>query len=228
MEEFCLNGRKLTRYWNCDPIDKCHTARCVKGQCIHENISSPENDICFDYACDPETGNFSATPRCVDGLYCTTDDCWNYGSFYECHYDQVDCGEYINMAGYDCFLPACREDAETFRCVRKLLPNAYVDICGNCIKDWNYDESEAEEETFFVCTNAPPEPLTYETLAAASIAMIILGAILLGGAITTSGVIATKELVKRARAARNMAAQNNPLFEGVETEMANPAFSGKM
>jgi len=131
------------------------------------------------------------------------------------------------MTGYDCFRPYCRENGDTFKCVRKLLPNAYIDICGYCIKDKNQDSDESQEAAQFLsCTNAPPEPLTYETLAAASIAMIILGAVIAGGALTTSTVVGTKVLIQRAREARNLAAQCNPLFEGIETEMANPAFAG--
>jgi len=107
-----------------------------------------------------------------------------------------------------------------------LKNGVFIDVCGNCISNGDM-ASSASENAFIECTDAPDQPLNKEGLAAASIALIVLGAVIIGAAVATSGVIGTKSLLDRARAARNQTAQNNPLFEGNETEMTNPTFAGE-
>jgi len=119
--------------------------------------------------------------------------------------------------------------------MRKLIKDAYVDVCGNCIKEEVNDVAESEMSSslshssidLLECTHAPPKPILTEGLAAASIALIILFAILIGAGIAASGVIGTKTLIERAKGANNQSAHTNPLFEGNEAEMTNPAFVGE-
>jgi len=230
LEETCSNGTKKRTYYPCVSEDKCLVGTCVKGYCVYTPKTPDENDICKNYTCNSTTGIWTATPNCDDGLFCTIDECWNYGTSYQCHHENVDCAPRLNMTGYDCFQPFCKENALTneFKCIRKLRPNSYIDICGRCLKD-NPDDvaSNSTGDIFTNCAEAPPEPLTYEGLAAASIALIILGAIIAGGAVATSGVVGTKALISRAKDAKNLAAQCNPLFEGAETEMSNPGYAGE-
>jgi len=193
-------------------------------------LSPEENDICKTYKCDPKTGKWNSTPNCDDGLYCTIDECWNYGSFYECHHERVDCAGYISMKGYDCFFPICKEaiinGSGAFQCVRKLMNGAFIDICGNCLKDKSEESSESGNTVLLQCTEAPDEPLVVETIAAATIALIIIGAVIAGATLATTTVVGTRSLIKRARAARGQVAQSNPMYEGAETELTNPAYAG--
>jgi len=232
MDEQCVDGKKVTSYPMCVNDDKCQKGSCVKGYCKFDPVDPPGNDLCQIYTCNSSTGAWTVEPACNDGLYCTEDECWNYGSFYECHFNPIDCAMSLSMEGYDCFRPVCKEQAanETYRCVRKLVPNAYIDICGNCIKD-NPDqlyssESEASENVVVICTGAPPKPLMVEALAAGTIGLIIIAAVILGAGLTTSSIMATKTLISRVREASNQSAQNNPLFEGIETELQNPTYAG--
>jgi len=233
IDEQCENGKKVPYYPPCESDNKCMKGSCVKGYCKFDPIPAPGNDLCMIYTCDNATGDWSAKPACNDGLYCTEDECWNYGSFYECHFNPIDCGDTLEMEGYDCFRPVCKEQPmnQTYRCVRKLLPNAYIDICGNCIKD-NPDvfesgmSEEASENVLLTCTGAPPKPLMVEALAAGTIGLIIIGAVVVGAGLTTSSIMATKSLISRVKDASNQSAQSNPLFEGAETELQNPTYAG--
>jgi len=118
--------------------------------------------------------------------------------------------------------------------MRKLIKDAYVDICGNCIKQEVTDIAESEMSSSYTqssvdlleCTHAPPKPILTEGLAAASIALIILFAVIIGAGIAASSVIGTKTLIERAKGANNQSAHTNPLFEGNEAEMTNPAYVG--
>jgi len=229
MKEVCENGKRVVVYKPLDeacPHDnKCDKTSCVNGSCVFTPTNHTGNDICLNYQCNPKTGVWSTTPKCDDGLACTIDSCKNYGTFYECHFVKIDCSN-ISMEGYDCFRPSCKEggNSTSYKCVRKLLPNAYIDVCGNCIKDDPEADSEASQGIFTACTLAPPEPFYVETLAAATIALIVVGAVIAGSAVTTSTVLGTKTLISRARDANNQSAHNNPLFEGADNEMTNPGF----
>jgi len=115
-------------------------------------------------------------------------------------------------------------------CQRKLLQNAYIDICGNCIagddSGGGSSSSSQEQTTSMECADAPAKPLLQEGLAAASIALIILGAVLIGAGIAASGIAGTKTLMNRAKGANNQSAHTNPLFEDNDAEMTNPAYVG--
>jgi len=115
------------------------------------------------------------------------------------------------------------------------MHNAYIDVCGNCIVE--KEDSESQSGSYFApksesvdlleCTEAPPKPILTEGLAAATIALIILAAVLVGAGITASGVVGTKTLIDRAKSANNQTAHSNPLFEENDTEMSNPAYTGE-
>jgi len=229
MWEECKNGHKVPVYQTCRS-DGCWKGSCVNGYCQNKTTQPADVDICLEYSCDPDkdpSEAWSTVKRCVDDTYCTHDECWNYGGYYECHNDPIECGEKIDMTGFECFMPVCKEDdeAKTYRCGRKLIPNAYVDICGNCILDNPYEEStESSENTLTDCTNSPVKPMIAEGLAAASIALIIVGAIIIGSSITASSVYGTKTLYKFVKEASDQTAHSNPLFEGAENEMENPTY----
>jgi len=132
--------------------------------------------------------------------------------------------------------------------VRKLLRNAYIDVCGNCIEEKKPEEvvtssdasTNGNDDNVIVapsssqsssgvdlleCTGAPPRPIITEGLAAASVALIIIAAIVGGVGVAASGIIGTKVLIDRAKEADNQSAHSNPLYQNNETELQNPAFS---
>ena len=129
------------------------------------------------------------------------------------------------MTAYPCFAPACNERRG---CYRKLYANAYVDICGNCIReDVNDEESSSiTEDVDDSCLNGMGNDSLQPALTTAAVVGIVLVAIVVGIALTVSGVFGTKELVKRAQGAQNQSAHSNPLYETDEQEMTNPAFLG--
>jgi len=196
------------------------------GRCVYTlKLSEEERDPCYNYTCDPETDEFVPVFKCDDGLYCTEDKCSVNGN---CKNIPISCYDELDMTNYPCFRAVCKEDyeKETYRCVRKLRRGAYIDICGQCIReDGLYDDSGLDSLATTACTEAPDEPILKEGLAAASIALIIVGAILIGATITMSGIIGTKTLIERARAANNQTAVSNPLFEGNAAELNNPTYA---
>jgi len=241
--DVCVNGTiQLTTYLEgCEKLktDKCLLAKCEyfdennTSYCDYYPVPDPTDDPCTDYECHTvgDTYEFTHKPHCYDGLYCTEDVCTVFG---ECKFKEVKCSEEIDMEGYPCFEARCRElpQNETYKCVRKLVYNAYIDVCGNCIKEegdsrsgsQNPNISSMEEPDLLECTNAPPRPLLTEGLAAATIGLIIIFAVLLGAGIAASSVIGTRTLMARAKAADNQSAHNNPLFQDNEAEMSNPAY----
>jgi len=80
--------------------------------------------------------------------------------------------------------------------VRKLISDAYIDVCGNCIMEafdvqsgssfpettsnsGSTSESRTKSVDLTQCTGAPAKPLITEGLAAASIALLFFSLLLL-------------------------------------------------
>jgi len=242
--ETCVNGKRVVL----DKIEWCNLTekyKCIDRKCVYDDLSRTSkceyfdiepsgSDDCMIYSCDNDTGDWKESPKCDDGIFCTENVCTIFG---ECKYPNITCSE-LPMEGYSCFERRCKEDPENsnYKCYRKLIRNAYVDICGQCITEEDEEGSNSNDlsslsssssgDQLVNCANAPPRPLLTEGLAAASIALIILAAIVVGAAVTASGVMGTKTLISRAKSANNTSAHTNPLFETAETEMTNPAFAG--
>jgi len=208
----------------CPAPNPCKLATCVDGKCVFVDKEPEEKDDCYNYTCDPTTGNFTSIPKCDDHLYCTENKCTVFG---ECKYEPISCGKEIDLEGYPCFEARCKENAtaKTYQCQRKLIRNAYVDICGNCIiEDRGTTSSSKSETDMLECTGAPAKPVLTEGLAAAAIALIVIGAVVLGAAIAASSVLGAKTLIERSKDAGNQSAHSNPLYENNDTEMTNPAY----
>jgi len=152
--EVCKDGKKVWELKDlttaCKEVtkgDKCKIPYCQEdGTCNYTDKMPVNPDLCMNYTCDPNTGDFNVTVKCDDGLYCTENICverLNFEnpdlSFGECHFDDIRCSDEIDMDAYPCFVAQCREDPDNadndkkYKCVRKLLRNAYIDVCGNCI-----------------------------------------------------------------------------------------------
>jgi len=240
-KEICDEGKKVLFQKNvtevCKVPNKCYEPFCQDGKCNYTEKIAPDDDPCVIYTCNPETGIFESVPKCDDGLYCTENQCTIFG---ECKYQPISCDGALDMNGYPCFEPRCKEvpDEKRYKCVRKLIRNAYIDVCGKCIQEKVESNEQSTSSSFSSlgtteqeidttsCTGAPAKPILTEGLAAASIALIIVGAVIVGAAITTSSVMGTKTLLNRAKNANDQSAHNNPLFEGNETELNNPTYAG--
>jgi Mg-chelatase subunit ChlD len=211
----------------CPNDNKCLYATCTDdGQCKLEAYPVPSSfsaDQLECVVCDPKTGVFSFT--CDDGLFCTNDECAVGGT---CRHSEVKCYDILNMSTKNpkdyCFQPECEEKSDKYQCKRKKKAGTYIDLCGRCVDEngvpFGSEGSESDEEC-----NVPDEDVTLkEPLAAATIAMIVIGAILIGAAVAMSSILGTKALLERAKAANNQSAHSNPLFEDNGKEMANPTF----
>jgi len=241
-KEICVNGEKkvveVIGKCNLNETYKCLDARCEydpdtrESECIYVDKPKPGSDPCTVYTCDNSSGDWSEAPKCDDGKYCTENVCTIFG---ECKFPDVTCSE-LSMDNYDCFERRCRENPseQTYKCWRKII--GYVDVCGNCIittggeldiESFNSTSSYSSSSEYVDnCANGGPRPLLTEGLAAASIALIILAALVIGAGVAASGVMGTKTLISRAKGAENTSAHTNPLFENSDTEMTNPAFAG--
>jgi len=236
MHEECNENNQT--YWVDDSATACplsQTYKCLIPQCNYDDVSETSScsykpkecvncDPCLFNTCDNETGEFDKTPKCDDGLFCTEDYCSPDG---QCWHTQVKCSEELNMEGYPCFTPRCLEQSDNHTCVRKLIAGAYIDVCGNCISENDVGGSDSSSVDLVSCTNAPPKPVLTEGLAAATIALIVIAAILAGALLTISGVFSAKALIERAGNAKDQVAHTNPLFESNETEMTNPTYDGQ-
>jgi hypothetical protein len=229
--EECPKDKKIIHIKNltevCPNDNKCLVPQCTDdGQCKFEDAKPPAGMFSDDQlecvVCDPKTGIFSFS--CDDGLFCTEDHCGVGGS---CRHSEVRCYDLLNMSTKNpkdyCFLPVCEEKSDQFQCKRKKKQGTFIDLCGRCVNEEGEpfgSGSEDEEEC-----NIPDEDITLkEPLAAATVAMIVIGAILIGAAVAMSSILGTKALLERAKQANNQSAHSNPLFEDNGKEMANPTF----
>jgi len=229
IEDLCPDAKTN----KCLTKPSCLYVSDTESKCQYQDKKCPSDECyspCYNYACNPATGEFEKTKVCNDGLGCTIDNCDARGV---CNYRvQINCYNEIDMTAYPCFVAVCEEDEKSekgYRCKRKLQSNAYIDICGNCIStdpEGSASGSSEGQAVAMDCADAPAKPLLQEGLAAASIALIILGAVLIGAGIAASGIAGTKTLMNRAKGANNQSAHTNPLFEDNDAEMTNPAYVG--
>jgi hypothetical protein len=210
----------------CGTTDKCHSLSCnVKlNKCVSEEIPYPnETDKCHIYTCDNNTGLWSVVEKCDDGDICTVDTCVRYDG--SCTNFKRDCHE-INMTGFGaCFGRACSRSRKN-GCFRKVYENSYFDECGNCIRSYSAGDSGVTESEVSECKKALSFQEEAAVISAGVLAGIIAACVIGAIAVSTAGTLATKELIKRARAADNSGAHENPLFEDDGEELENPTFVG--
>jgi len=246
-------GERCTNTSKCGvSTNACKKMTCDNGQCgeeIYDSLDCPsKNTICTTYTCDPDYNNgqggckpepayheetectkyvcteedgWQAVPRCTTEEPCKVAKCLSGGVCYD---EDVDCREALNIED-KCHDGAC--SAESGECKLTVVTGTYIDVCGNCMSDNAEDAGEDDENGAVECVDAPEKEVTREGLAGAAVALIVIGAIILGAAIAASTVFGTKALIDRARGAENQAVVSNPLFEESQTEMANPAFVGE-
>jgi len=243
MEERCATDGTKLAVWHEDVCDKKHDCTyCSKDRNVPESYGRCVNypypnggDNCTIYTCNTTIGTkgmcdhsecWIESPKCNDGFACTEDKCSVGG---DCWTVNIDCYQEINMTDYPCFRASCKEDStqeKGYRCVRKIRSGAYMDICGRCIQTVeDSSESSSSSKEYDPCLDEPVLAPIKESIAAATVACIVLIALIGGGALAASSIIGTKVLIDRARAANNQSAHSNPLFEENAAEMSNPTYA---
>jgi len=208
----CPSKNTICVTYTCDATYNNGTGGCKPEPAYHEETE------CTKYECD-EIEGWKAVPRCTTDEPCKVAKCLSGGICYD---EDIDCREVLNIED-KCHDGECNADSDG--CRLTVVPGTYIDICGNCKSDNQGDAGDDEDEAAD-CVDAPPKEVTREGLAGAAVALIVIGAIILGAAIAASTVFGTKALIDRARGAENQAVVSNPLFEESQTEMNNPAFVG--
>jgi len=228
--------RRIDDEKKCDSVDNCHISFCDvnTGDCVVEAKSYPnETNLCNNYTCVPtnktDDGSESSeplwivSPKCVASDICHTMTCSVLDGVCR-EYERV-CDE-LDMEGYgDCYRAKCSAKRKG-GCYRKVSPKSIFDECGNCIRGYSADDSTpVSQEELSACKDAL-KPYVPAAIGAGVIAAIVIACIIGAAAVTTAGTLATRELIRRARAANNQGAHDNPLFEEDGQEMENPTFVG--
>ena len=211
--EVCPNDNPLCVIVNCSESG---------AMCQYFNRTAEGVTNCSLSRCDPATGNLSLYDKCDDGRLCTIDSCDFDGT---CAYRPNKC-EHMPVANLtSCFFWSCSESRKN-GCYRKIFENAYFDECGNCIGPHD-DTRNMTDEELTECKKA----LTWEEKAAvisAGVAGAIVAACVIGAiGVSVGGTLLTRELIKRARAAADSGAVENPMYQDNGREMNNPAFEGE-
>jgi len=213
------NKKDGCRTWRCDRYAASESEEYEQGACVG-TVRDLDMDNCLDYMCD-DNDEWVVTPRCTSTQACKLTRCDDKDG--SCFDVDIDCYAKVDIPN-KCFEAACREPDG---CYKKQYRDAYFDVCGNCISSNAADSAASfSSETMMECTMTSEEELHTEGLAAAAIALIVIGAILIGAAVGLSSVVGTKALLDRANNAADQAVVSNPLFEDSQAEMTNPAFVG--
>jgi hypothetical protein len=202
----------------------CVTVNCSEqgAMCQYFNRTAEGVTQCRLSKCDPATGNLSLYDKCDDGRLCTIDSCDFDGT---CSHRTNFCENMPTANLTSCFFWSCSESRKN-GCYRKIFENAYFDECGNCIGPHD-DTRNMTDEELTECKKA----LTWEEKAAvisAGVAGAIVAACVIGAiGVSVGGTLLTRELIKRARAAADSGAVENPMYQDNGREMNNPAFEGE-
>ena len=128
------------------------------------------------------------------------------------------------MDDYPCFIPKC---TEAKKCRRQLVPEAYIDICGNCIipeRVKNESESSSDVDHDAECLEGMGVNVPIAGITGGVVAGIVIAVVVVVAGLTASSIYGTKELMKRARNAADQGAQMNPLYEDSKHEASNPFY----
>jgi hypothetical protein len=213
----------------CGTTDLCHYYECSveNNNCTLYDVVFPEENKtghtpCYNYTCDGNTGLWTVVDECDDSRLCTIDTCDADG---QCTHAPNFCEDMpkINMS---CFFWSCSENRKN-GCYKRIYDNAYFDECGNCIGPYDDEKNKTDNPDYSECKKA----LTWEEKAAvisAGVAGAIVAACVIGAiGVSVGGTLLTRELIKRARAAADSGAVENPMYQDNGREMSNPAFEGE-
>jgi len=183
-----------------------------------ENIS---DDPCLVSKCDPKTGDIYFVGKCDLPFKCITTECLAGGI---CVNSTNTC-EYLEVPKdlERCFIPSCSEKRKS-GCYLKAVKNAYFDECGNCV-GFNNGEDDPTRRQSEECKK-DLLPIVTE-VAAGVVAAIVVTCIIAAIGVSVGSTLLTRELIRRARAAADTGAVDNPMYQDNGREMSNPAFEGE-
>jgi len=233
----------------CNNTDKCQTSTCneTSDKCENSAVQCSDGLICTKDDCDSQlgclfpplkcpgeddgnpcilhfcnetVGCYNVT-KCEDGIFCTKDVCNLDGS---CNFPALKCDLDLTAPDKRCFIDACSEERH---CYYTTANTAILDVCGNCITpNDTVEEMWNNSRLRTACVDSMAWPEYVAVLTAAAVAGIVIAAVVVGLIMAVGGFFGTKELIKRAKAATNQAAVNNPLYQDSGREMTNPAYIG--
>jgi len=208
------------KVWSCDANAVAEDG-VTMGACVF-SVKPHEADNCTVFTCEDD--GWHVAPKCPTTKACKVNRCNKDLEDENCYEVDVECRGKVKIPN-KCFQAACKEPDG---CYKKQYRGAYFDVCGNCIRQDDLDSSDESldlsSEEYDECAVTSEEELPTEGLAAAAVALIVVGAILIGATIAISSIVGTKALIERARGASNQSAVNNPMFEDSHKEMSNPVF----
>jgi len=210
----------------CNNSNRCIEAVCDKttGICSYTNRTPPgfQADPCLKYECDPETFTMiEIGPKCDQGTICTKPECNFNGT---CNYPPRSCEE-VNIPAdlEECFTRGCSTKRKS-GCYLKVINNAFFDECGNCLGPYN----EVNDPTKRASEECKKDLLPIVTeVAAGVVAAIVVACVIAALGISIGSTLLTRELIRRARAAADTGAVDNPMYQDNGREMSNPAFEGE-
>jgi len=207
------------KIWSCDANAVADDG--TMGACVF-TVKPHEIENCTVFTCEDDGWHLS--PKCPTTKACKINRCNKDFAEDNCYEVDVECRGKVKIPN-KCFQAACKEPDG---CYKKQYRGAYFDVCGNCIRQDDLDSSDESldlsSEQYDDCAVTSEEELPTEGLAAAAVALIVIGCILIGATIAISSIVGTKALMERARGASNQSAVNNPMFEDSHKEMSNPVF----
>ena len=209
----------------CDDKDDCTIDKCV----ALESASEDEDDY-SDSVFSSSSSNDGRTlphvcvhkPKCTTPNFCEKASCTATG---DCVINKYTCSDKDTSEIDNCHAYQCDEESRSCKVV--LLPSAFLDVCGSCVKEYGNDPGLNETFAKTACIGGMKATDAAAVIAGATIAVIVIVCIIAAVAIGVASAIGTRELVKRAKTTADAGTNSNPLYEGNENEASNPAFTGE-
>lgn len=193
------NGNNLCSVYSCNEILGC----------IEEEKNCNNDNPCYLNYCNNKTSECVQEEKCKSNDLCITVKCSLTG---QCIYENIECQQSNNS----CFYYVC----ENGTCVEKFNSESFLDVCGNCPKEYGDIYNISSE----ICLGSLTAGEFSAVIGGAAIAGIVIAALIIAGIIGASSTYGVKELIKRAKIIDESAINNNPLYEGNNNEFDNPTY----
>ena len=223
---------------DCKGDDPCMIYMCNnESGCYSEPVVCDDDDPCTDDACVPLNATDSSytsedvmkgyvcvyTPKCPKRSFCEVSYCNSEG---KCTYSDYACDGPNETGPIDsCHTLQCSDITNS--CESVILPSAFLDVCGSCVKEYGKDPTLNETSAATLCIAGMKMPDFAAAIGGAAVAGIVIAAIIVAAILGVSSALGTKELIKRAKKNADVGTNSNPLYEGNDNEASNPAFTGE-
>ena len=251
----CSDAQCNPESGQCETVDnssKCELYPCrintkcdPEEGCVYENITCNDNNKCTEDKCvaiedaSEDSQSYSGSvvssdshtlpyvcvhkPTCTTPNFCEKVNCSNVTG--KCSISQYECDDMDKNAIDECHMYQCDEESRSCKVV--LLPSAFLDVCGSCVKGYGRNASLNETFAKTACIGGMKATDFAAAIAGSTIAVIVIVCIIAAVAISVASAIGTKELVKRAKKNAEAGTNSNPLYEESDKESVNPAFTGE-